>query len=41
MKLDILSSQFQISWKWVKGHSGNKYNEEVDRLARDQINLLH
>ena len=41
MKLDILSSQFQITWNWVKGHSGNKYNEEVDRLARDQINLLH
>ena len=41
MKLDILSSQFQITWNWVKGHSGNKYNEEVDKLARDQINLLH
>ena len=41
MKLDTLSSQFQITWNWVKGHSGNKYNEEVDRLARDQINLLH
>ena len=39
MKLDILSSQFQITWNWVKGHSGNKYNEEVDRLARGQINL--
>ena len=41
MKLDMLSSQFQITWNWVKGHSGNKYNEEVDRLARDQINLPH
>ena len=41
MKLDILSSQFQIAWTWVKGHSGNKYNEEVDRLARGQINLPH
>ena len=41
VKLDVLSSQFQITWKWVKGHSGNKYNEEVDRLARDQINLPH
>ena len=40
-KLDTLSSQFHITWNWVKGHSGNKYNEEVDRLARDQINLLH
>ena len=41
MKLDMLSSQFQIKWNWVKGHSGNKYNEEVDRLARHQINLPH
>ena len=41
MKLDTLSSQFQIKWNWVKGHSGNKYNEEVDRLARNQINLPH
>ena len=40
-KLDSLSSQFHIAWNWVKGHSGNKYNEEVDRLARDQINLPH
>ena len=38
-KLDTLSSQFHIKWNWIKGHSGNKYNEEVDRLARDQINL--
>ena len=41
VKLDVLSSQFQITWKWVKGHSGNTYNEEVDRLAREQINLPH
>ena len=41
MKLDKLSSQFQIKWNWVKGHSGDKYNEEVDRLAKDQINLPH
>lgn len=24
---------FNIQWKKVKGHNGNKYNEEVDRLA--------
>ena len=38
-RLDVLSNQFQIKWNWVKGHSGDKYNEEVDRLARNQINL--
>ena len=41
VKLDTLSQQFQIKWNWVKGHSGDKYNDEVDRLARDQINLLN
>ena len=38
-KLDALSSQFHITWNWIKGHSGNKYNEEVDKLAREQINF--
>ena len=41
IKLDFLSNQFQIKWSWVKGHSGDKYNEEVDKLARNQINLLY
>ena len=40
-RLDFLSKQFQIKWNWVKGHSGDKYNEEVDKLARNQINLLN
>ena len=25
-----------LKWKWVKGHSGNKYNDEVDILARNE-----
>jgi ribonuclease HI len=24
----------QIEWHWVKGHSGDEYNERVDKLAR-------
>ena len=23
-----------INWKWIKGHAGNKYNEQADYLAR-------
>jgi ribonuclease HI len=36
IKLRELSKRHKISWKWVAGHSGNKYNEQVDKLARSQ-----
>ncbi len=29
-----LSQQHEIEWHWVRGHSGNRYNERVDELAR-------
>jgi ribonuclease HI len=25
-----------LNWVWVKAHNGNKYNEIVDKLARDE-----
>ncbi len=31
----------QISFHWVKGHDGNVYNEECDRLARSEIIRNH
>jgi|TARA_B100000929_G_scaffold286305_1_gene271187 ribonuclease HI len=34
-ELDGLTEKHQIKWSWVKGHSGNTYNEEVDQLARE------
>ena len=34
-RLDEACARHNITWKWVKGHSGNKYNEIVDDLARD------
>jgi len=36
--LDSLSSHFasSLSWKWVKGHAGNTFNELCDRLATEQ-----
>ena len=34
-RLDKTCSEHNVTWKWVKGHSGNKYNEIVDDLARD------
>jgi ribonuclease HI len=35
LELDALVQQHIIKWHWVKGHSGDKYNEEVDKLARE------
>lgn len=26
-----------VEWRWVKGHAGNQYNAEADRLARAQM----
>ena len=28
---------FDIQWKWVKGHAGNKYNEMADKLATNKL----
>ena len=33
MELDAEAAKHAIEWKWVKGHSGNKYNEIADELA--------
>ena len=38
-ELDLLNSEFEISWNWVKAHSTDKLNNEVDLLARDAANL--
>ena len=32
--IDSFTSKHTIEWKWIKGHSGDYYNEEVDKLAR-------
>ena len=37
-ELDLLNSKFEISWNWVKAHSTNKFNNEVDLLARNAAN---
>jgi ribonuclease HI len=37
-ELDHLSEKYQIKWLWVKSHSGNITNEEVDQLARGAAN---
>lgn len=39
-QLDELENFHTIEWSWVKGHSGDKYNDEVDLLARNEAEKL-
>ena len=36
-KLDALVQNHNITWKWVKGHSGHPGNERADQLANKAI----
>jgi ribonuclease HI len=33
-RLDLARSKHDVTWKWVKGHSGHELNERADALAR-------
>ena len=33
-RLDAAQAQHQVTWQWVKGHSGHPENELADELAR-------
>lgn len=35
--LDALSAQHDVSWHWVKGHSGHDGNERADMLANQGL----
>ncbi len=36
-ELDRLNQYHHITWTWVKGHSGEKWNDRADELARNAI----
>lgn len=35
-----VSKNKKIEYVWVKGHNGNKYNEMVDKIAKEQANKI-
>ena len=39
LELDNLTSKHSIEWVWVKAHSDNDLNNEVDLLARNEAGL--
>jgi ribonuclease HI len=39
-RLDELSANHQIEWRWVPGHAGVPGNERVDRLANEAIDAF-
>ena len=38
-ELDLLNNEFEISWNWVKAHSTDQLNNEVDLIAKEAANL--
>ena len=40
-QLDAQVQQHEVSWEWVKGHSGHPENELADQLANQGIDELH
>ena len=34
-----VKNKLVVNFVWVKGHSGNEYNERVDKLARKSLNI--
>ena len=39
-ELDELNNMHEVSWYWVKGHSGHAENERVDQAANLAIDLM-
>ena len=37
-ELDYLTNKFEIKWSWVKAHSIDELNNEVDLIAREAAN---
>jgi len=40
-ELDKLYNKLTVHFNWVRGHSGNKWNEHVDKLCETKYQLEH
>ncbi len=38
-QLETLSRKHEISWQWVRGHSGHPFNERCDKLAKRAVEV--
>lgn len=38
--LDELCARHEVTWRWVRGHSGHAENERVDALANEAIDRM-
>ena len=36
-RLDAVVNDHEIQWHWVRGHSGDRFNQRVDYLARKAV----
>jgi ribonuclease HI len=39
-RLDAARSQHTVRWHWIKGHSGDVYNDRADELVREARDAL-
>ncbi len=39
-RLDEARARHDVSWRWVKGHSGHPLNERADALARQGVKAI-
>ena len=40
-RLDALTQQHEVEWRWVRGHAGDPLNERCDVLASIEVGKLH
>jgi ribonuclease HI len=38
--LDALAARHDVTWHWIRGHSGHPENERADELANDGIDAM-